>query len=212
MKFLLIALLTSLLASPVRAQATFNLRLQQELDSIMNVFNYSRRNITAGGVSEREFYHRLQQTDSSNLVRVQAIIKQYGYPGTSLVGASTNEVAWYVIQQSAHINRYLSLIKTAAEQGELPFFRYAEMLDRQLLSQGLEQLYGSQAQSYSPLNRATGKREPQPAFIWPIKDASNINKRRKKAGFRTTVEENAKEMGISYRVVTLEEVARMQKE
>lgn len=212
MKFLLTALLTSLLALSARAQATFNLRLQQELDSIFSVDQQARMSLAAGGLSDAEVNDRLQQADSSNLARVQAIIRQYGYPGTSLVGASTNEAAWHILQHSSSINRYLPLVKTAAEQGELPYFRYAQMLDRQLMSQGLEQLYGSAAQSYRPLNRATGKREPQPAFIWPIKDASGVNKRRKKAGFRNTVEENAKELGISYRVVTLAEVEKMQKE
>jgi len=159
MKLLLFTLLTSLLALPLRAQQTFNLRLQQELDSLLSVDQQVRMNPAPGSVSEHAFRRRLQQTDSSNLARVQAIIGKYGYPGTSLVGNSSNEAAWYILQHSPNINRYLPLIKTAAEQGELPYCRYAEMLDRQLLSQGLEQLYGSQAQSYSPLNRATGQRE-----------------------------------------------------
>jgi hypothetical protein len=211
MKLLLCVLSLALLALPTRAQTKLNLHLQQELDSILEVDQHARMNITPGGINQAEF-RRMQQTDSSNLARVRAILKQYGYPGTSLVGASTNEAAWYVIQHSSSIDQYLPMVKAAAEQGELPYFRYAQMLDRQLMSQGKEQLYGTQALNYNPTNPQTGQRESQPPFVWPIKDPRTVNQRRKKTGFRNTVEQNASEIGIQYRVVTLEEVAKMRKE
>jgi hypothetical protein len=144
-------------------------------------------------------------------VRVRAIIKQYGYPGKTLVGEPTNEAAWYIIQHSDDIKSYLPLIKTAAKRGELPFRLYAQMLDRQLMRDGKEQLYGTQAMGYRPLNAATGERESLPPFVWPIKDEAKVNERRKQAGFSNTVEENAAVLGIKYRVVTLPEVARMPK-
>lgn len=223
-----------LLAGPVAAQPKLklpklNARLKHELDSIYEVdqryrvllfvpgANRNPDSLAAKlGVKKEELgntlFQRMMQADYTNLVRVQAIIKQYGYPGTSLVGAPTNEAAWHVIQHSPTIAQYLPAMKQAAEKGELPYFRYAQMLDRQLMQEGKEQLYGTQGLNYNITNPATGQRESQPPFIWPIKDPAQVNRRRKQAGFKTTVEESAAEMRIPYRVVTLEEVAKMPKQ
>lgn len=154
---------------------------------------------------------QMLRTDSSNLRRVKVILQQYGYPGKTLVGEPTNEAAWYVIQHSDAIGQYLPLIKKAADRGELPFYLYAQMLDRQLMRAGKEQRYGTQAMSYNGVNPQTGRRDPQPPFIWPIRDAAGVNERRKKAGFPTTVEQNAANLGIRYRVLTLHDVANMPK-
>ena len=85
------------------------------------------------------------------------------------------------------------------------------MLDRQLMRAGKEQLYGTQAMGYNVLNPQTGQREAQQPFVWPIKEAAGVNERRQKAGFTTTVEQNAANLGIPYRVVTLPEVEKMPK-
>ena len=154
---------------------------------------------------------RMMQTDSANQVRLRPLLKQYGYPGKSLVGTPTNEAAWAVIQHSPDIDRYLPLVKKAADRGELPFYLYAQMLDRQLMREGREQRYGTQAMSYNILSPQTGRREPQPLFVWPIEDAAGVNERRKKAGFPNTVEQNAASMGIQYRVLTLKDVEKMPK-
>ena len=127
------------------------------------------------------------------------------------MGEPTNEAAWYVIQHSDDIEHYLPLIKKAAKKGEMPYYLYAQMLDRQLMREGKEQLYGTQAMGYNVLNPATGQREAQPPFVWPIKDAAGVNERRKKAGFPTTVEQNAANLGIPYRVLTLSDVEKMPK-
>jgi hypothetical protein len=211
-----------------KAQPHFNPGLKRELDSIYTVDQKWRSLLfdprqrfrpdsvaRALGVTRESLPtyipRQMLRTDSLNLVRIRTIIKQYGYPGKTLVGEPTNEAAWSVIQHSDDIDRYLPLIKKAANKGELPFYLYAQMLDRQLMREGREQLYGTQAIGYNVTNPATGRREGQRPFVWPIKDAAGVNARRQKAGFKNTVEQNAASMGISYRVVTLEEVAKMPK-
>ncbi|MEJ7662726.1 MAG: DUF6624 domain-containing protein [Hymenobacter sp.] len=114
---------------------------------------------------------RMTLADSSNLRRVRAIIKRYGYPGKTLVGTPTNEAAFYVIQHSSRIPEYLPLIEQAAEQGELPFRLYAMMLDRQLMNAGQPQVYGTQGRSFPDAH----------PFIWPIADPAHVNERRQKA-------------------------------
>jgi hypothetical protein len=225
---LLILLLLGLLPLLAAAQTPKNPRLKQELDSIYAVdqkwrsmlFDPRRRFrpdslARALGVTRESLPtyipRQMLRTDSLNILRIRTLLKQYGYPGKSLVGEPTNEAAWYVIQHSEDIDKYLPLIKTAANKGELPFYLYAQMLDRQLMREGKQQLYGTQAMGYNVLNPATGRREGQRPFVWPIKDEAGVNARRQKAGFKNTVEQNAAIMGIPYRVVTLEEVAKMPK-
>lgn len=78
------------------------------------------------------------------------------------------------------------------------------MLDRQLMYEGKKQLYGTQGRSYGVLDPKTGQLETV-SFIWPIKDARGVNERRKKAGFDSTVEANARRLNIEYKPITLKE-------
>lgn len=217
MKYTLLLALISLVALPAAAQLKPNLRLKHELDSLYEVDQRYRAMLfdsrinrspdslaTALGVPKAELnatiMSLMQRTDKTNLRRMQVILQQVGYPGKSLVGTPTNEAAWHVIQHAPEtIPQYLPMMKTAAEKGELPFSRYATMLDRQLVYEGKEQLYGTQARNYNS----------QPPFIWPIQNAAQVNQRRKQAGFKTTIEENAAALGVSYKVLTLEDVAKM---
>lgn len=198
------------------AQHSLNLQLKHELDSLYHVdqlyreamFGERKQRLVDSLAAAQHFpVDQAQQhliglmltTDSSDMRRVRAIIRQHGYPGKTLVGTPANEAAFYVIQHSNSIERYLPLIKRAADQGELPFQLYAMMLDRQLMYTGKPQVYGTQGRSY------TG----QPSFIWPIQDPAHVNERRKKAGFDQTVEQNALRLSIPYHVLTLEDVRKM---
>jgi hypothetical protein len=219
MKYFLAIILLSVGTLPVAAQTKLNLRLKHELDSLYEVDQRYRAMLfdprlnrnpdslaTALGVPKsglnEAINSRMRRADAANMVRVQTLITQYGYPGQSLVGAPTNEAVWSVIQHTPNlIPQYLPLVKGAAEKGELPFYRYAMMLDRRLMSEGKEQVYGTQVLAY------TG----QPPFVWPIQNPAQVNQRRKQAGFATTVEKNATQLDVIYRVVTLEDVAKMPK-
>ncbi|TRX04637.1 DUF6624 domain-containing protein [Flavobacterium gawalongense] len=147
----------------------------------------------------------LKKRDSINLVKVEKIIAEYGYPGKSLVGEPTNEATWYVIQHSNEIPKYFPLIKEAANKSEIPFTLFAMMQDRLLTSEGKEQIYGTQGGWKKTTNKETGLAEYL-RYISPIKDPESVNERRKKAGFTSTVEENAKRMEIVYKVYSLDEI------
>lgn len=209
------------------AQTRPNPALKRELDSIYVVDQRDRELIMQGftpagaqavaaklGMTTQQasaFLGRnMQRNDSSDLRRIEQILKRYGYPGKSLVGMPTNEAAYFVIQHAplATINQYMPQIKQAAEKGELPFRLYAMMLDRQLMYEGHEQVYGTQGRGYTVKNSTTGQPE-QKRFIWPIKDAAGVNARRKKAGFEQTVQENAKRLNTTYRVLTLAEAQEL---
>jgi hypothetical protein len=201
----------------LRHSKSYDPVLQGQLDSIMVLDQQYRgsmtmlmgsdkrdsvaKSVNMSVASAMNYYSHLQHmADSANLLFIEAIFKQYGYPGISMVGTPTNEVAWHVIQHSDKIHQYLPLMKKAANRGELPFYLYAQMIDRDLTNQGKEQLYGTQASCRRYKNITEN------CIIWPIKDAATVNERRKKAGFKQTVEENATRLGIAYKVYTLAEL------
>jgi hypothetical protein len=219
MKHFLASVLLGITALPVAAQTKFNPLLKHELDSLYEVDQRYRAMFFDPKISRNSdslaaalgvplevlnetINQRMRQADASNMVRVQALVTQYGYPGQSLVGVPTNEAVWSIIQHNPKlIPQYLSLLQQAAEKRELPFYRYAMMLDRSLMNAGKEQIYGTQVMAYSG----------QVPFVWPTQNAGQVNQRRKQVGFTTTIEQNAAQLGTMYRAVTLEEVARMPK-
>ena len=146
--------------------------------------------------------------DSINLAKVERIIERYGYPGKTMVGAPTNTAVFYVIQHSNKIAKYYPLIEKAAKSGELEFKYSAMMLDRKLTMEKKEQVYGTQIYMQVITNPATGKNEPF-AYVLPIKDPKGVNERRKKAGFDSTVEENALKFGIKYKVYSYQEIEQI---
>lgn len=208
-------------------QSRFNSTLKKELDSLQILDQKYRAALSANmrgkgdslsivyGVKKEDlndYLWKLQgEIDSLNTVRIEQIIKLYGYPGISLVGKPANEAAFYIIQHSKVIDKYLPVIKEAAEKNELSFVLYGMMLDRSLMLHDKEQVYGTQGSGMSVKNKKTGIWENL-SFIWPIKDPTTVNKRRKAAGFTGTVEESAKSMGIEYKIYTLDEILEWREE
>lgn len=173
---------------------------EKRKDTLAQLLNYPKAAIR---------WNMMDEIDSVNLVSVEQIISKYGYPGKTMVGEPTNTAVFYVIQHApSKISMYYPLIEQAGKTGELPFKYVAMMLDRKLNSEKKEQVYGTQVFMYMINNPKTGKKEPF-EYVVPIKDAKNVNKRRKAAGFDTTVEENALKFGITYKAYTLEEIAQI---
>lgn len=211
------SLLLLLTALQVAAQSKVNQTLKKQLDSILVLDQKYRDTLMmlmipskADSIAKKlllkpanvnwHYWKMQSHIDSLDLIFIENVFKRYGYPGKSLVGSPTNESAWNVIQHSDKIPQYIGLIKKAAEHKELPFNLYAMMLDRYLMDQHKEQIYGTQATCQV---LKSGKQE---CFIWPIQNPDQVNKRRKKAGFEMTVEQNAKRLDVNYRVVSMNEV------
>ena len=155
---------------------------------------------------KENIFNILQKNDSLNFIIIEEIIIEFGYPGKSLVGVPTNKAAFYVIQHTpAKIAEYYPIIEQAAKNGELPFQLSAMMLDRKLANERKEQIYGTQIYGTTILNKETGEEEFF-QYVVPIQDEKNVNKRRNEAGFTTTVQENAKQLGVDYKVYTYDEL------
>jgi len=199
------------------AQNTYLPRLKKQLDSLLREDQMYREMFAFGTYKTKEdslckvfnvapselfkaINSRMIAADTSNTRMIKYIISIHGYPGKSLVGDEASSVAWSVLQHSNRIADYLDIVKKAAKKDELEK-KYASLMeDRVLMYAGKPQIYGTQG-SYRKLS--SGKSE---MVVWPIKNPKGVNKRRKKMGFDTSVEENAKLMGITYRVVSMEEL------
>jgi hypothetical protein len=150
--------------------------------------------------------------DSTNKEKITNILHQYGYPGKSLVGSPFNSYVWYVMmhQNKNDLEHYLLIIKEAVDKGELENKYYCQMLDRVLMHQKKEQVYGTQGYGVNVINDKD--EEEMTMFIWPIKDFRNVNKLRKKAGFNETVEQYCKNLlGIDFKGYTLNMVNELEK-
>lgn len=135
---------------------------------------------------------RMMAVDSANQTIVIPIIEKHGWLPASKIGEKASKAIYYVIQHASleTIEKYLPQMEALAEQGEASPQDAATMRDRLLMFQGKKQIYGTQAGNWV--------REEGGMIIWPIEDAENVNKRRKEAGFTTTVEENAGRLGAIY--------------
>ncbi|HEY4197725.1 MAG TPA: hypothetical protein VGM63_19430 [Mucilaginibacter sp.] len=142
-------------------QHKINLTLKRQLDSVMVLdqkyrdtptllMNPQKADSVAKSLSfdigrAQTHYWKLQnRLDSLNVVYIESVFKKYGYPGKSIVDTPANEAAWYIIQHSRKIHQYIDLMEKAADAHELPFHLYAMMLNRDLMDQGKEQVYGTQ--------------------------------------------------------------------
>ncbi|AZA81994.1 hypothetical protein C1637_24500 [Chryseobacterium lactis] len=208
-------------------QQKFNENLKKELDEIMKVDQGYRMlfdsEITPEKKSqilkdlnidsdefERKGWDLVAEHDTLNIKRIESIISQYGYPGKTLVGEPTNHAAWYVIQHSTKIAKYFPLIKEAGEKKEIPFTWVAMMEDRYLMNDNREQIYGTQGKG--EMTKDKDGKQVFVNFVWPIKDPENVNKRRKEAGFDSTIEEIAKRMfgkDFIYKPYTLKQVLEL---
>lgn len=232
MKYQLLLLLTASFFQTC-AQSKFNPQLKRELDSISRLNDMSRNFAKAGNVERvadsimkakrlknpselLTYLNGLQKKyDSSNFTRIKAIVQQYGYPGKSLVGTPTNEVTVsvlekYLYEHPEEFQQYLPFLKKAAEASEFPFKLYAPFLDKSLMKQGKEQVYGTQIMSVE-IAAGSGNRKftTMKWIVWPIKDAATVNERRKAIGINETVEDYAKANRFTYEALALEDIKRL---
>lgn len=206
-----------------------NENLKKELDEILRLDQTYRRlfdnGITAEkkseilkklNIDEKDFEEKQWQLvvdiDSLNTRKIEKIISQYGYPGKSLVGEPTNRSAWYVIQHSNKIGKYLPIIKNAGKQKEIPFTLAAMMEDRFLMENNKEQIYGTQGTTERTIDKKGD--EVYTSFIWPVKNPKTVNKLRKDVGFSDTVEDYAKDLfgkDFVYMPMTLKQALDLKK-
>lgn len=145
----------------------------QEKKDILNKFGFTWEQFL------KKEWEIVSEQDSLNIKVVSKIIKQYGYPGKSIVGEPTNSVAWSVIQHSNQIEKYFPIIEKAGIENEIPMTLVAMMEDRMLMYKGLKQKYGTQASGFEVTDPNT-KEIRWNSFIWPVESPTEVNELRKR--------------------------------
>lgn len=136
-------------------------------------------------------YAVMHKVDSINLKVVDQIIRNYGWPGKSMVGEQASTGAFLVLQHSGDVNqmeKYQPLLKEAAESGELDKSLYAIFVDRILMYKNEQQIYGSQI----VFNKTKKVLE-----LYPIEDEANVDERRASVGLEP-LKEYLNMMGVPF--------------
>ena len=119
---------------------------------------------------------KLLNLDRKHAEKMKKIVKQFGWPGKSLVGIDGAYAAWLLIQHAVHDRpfqkRCLKLLTEAVNKNEADKKNLAYLTDRILVFEGKEQIYGTQFKG----NRF-GKQKP-----FPIYKSRGLNKRRRDVG------------------------------
>ena len=108
-----------------------------------------------------------------NELNLLQLLDKYGWPTASEVTEFAAAGAALIINHTSYELRtkYFHMLEKAFKKGEAQPLRYAKMRDRLLVEEGKEQLYGTQL-----------KFDEMTKTPHPIKDASNVDKRRAKIG------------------------------
>jgi hypothetical protein len=160
----------------------FNAELAKELDLLkesdqkyrllMDEFNAKHANDAA---AQQQFMRDWQANDSLCLLKAEAILKQYGYPGKTMVGESRQDDIWLIIQHAPLEKQelYFPIIDEATKKGEMRKSAWALLVDRIRMYKGQPQIYGSQVVR----DEATGAWK-----FHEIEDEGNVDKRRAEVG------------------------------
>ena len=128
---------------------------------------------------DKSLQDEVKEVDTTNLVQIEAILKEHGWPSKALVGEKAAGAAWTVIQHSdlEVQKRYIAVMTKAADTGELHWGLLATTIDRICVGEGKPQVYGTQ------FKEVNGEMVPE-----PIEDAEHVDQRRAKVGLQPLAE------------------------
>lgn len=178
-------------------QAGINVPLMKELEKIYyddQLFRIKSDSFGYRNTSPeyQKFIHNGEAMDSINLMKIERIIREVGYPGKSMVGRAMAGTTWLIIQHSALEiqEKYLPVIEAAAHKNEIDKGDWAYLVDRINMRKNLPQVYGSQLIR----DRQSGK-----WIFYQIMDEKNVDKRRREVGL-PSLEDYARIMGVERKI------------
>lgn len=124
---------------------------------------------------EMRFGEWNSKIDKKNTARMKEIVKNYGWPGKTLVGKDGAFAAWLLVQHAdldlKFQKKALSLMEVAVQRGDAGKKEFAYLIDRVRVNSDKPQVFGTQ------FFRKDGKMIPR-----PIEDEKHLEKRRKEYG------------------------------
>lgn len=133
------------------------------------------------GLGLKKIAKDLAHVDQENLKRVEAIIQEYGWPTYSMVGKTSADGAFLVIQHAdvAVQRKYIMALMNAATKEEASKESVALLIDRISVQLKGMQIFGTQV--YQLKDSVTGKPGGQ-YYYFPIKDEANVDSLRREMG------------------------------
>jgi hypothetical protein len=124
----------------------------------------------------QDLWKVIKETDAANLIKVTAILDNYGWLGADQIGPKANGTLFLVIQHSdlATQQKYLPMMRTAVRDGKANASALALLEDRVALGQGRPQIYGSQIMR----DQTHGGKY----YVRPIADPDKVDERRAAVG------------------------------
>ena len=93
------------------------------------------------------YAEEMQEVHRENARELDELVSRHGWPGLSLVGLEGCRAAWLIAQHSictpALQRRFLALLTSAAENGEVPQRQVAYLTDRIRFNEDRPQVYGT---------------------------------------------------------------------
>lgn len=151
----------------------FNKDLQHELlEMTEKEQNLRIRWINAiDSATEEILRQEVIQIDDLHLIRLKEVIRDYGWPGYSLVGPKGSHAFWLLVQHTPDYlfqSQCLDLLEQAVINQEASPIDLAYLKDRVYMHAGKKQIYGTQ------LN--------EDFTFYPIEDEEHVNERRLSIG------------------------------
>ncbi len=148
--------------------------LRTELVAMGDSDQAVRRGLTAESFADTALMHRMARGDSARTVRLEEILRKWGWPDGSRAGQSAAYSAFLVLQHSpsdAFQQRMLPVLDTLAQVGEVSGQDLALLTDRVLEHRGLPQRYGTQFGF-----------EDGSLVLYSLEDSSRVDARRAAVG------------------------------
>lgn len=143
-------------------------RYRGKADSVRKRYGHDSREV-------RLLWQRQSRLDSLNMVRLEEIIADHGWPERSVFGDKAATAAFLVVQHASleKQKQYLPMLREATRNGEAEKESVALLVDRVRVREGRPQLYGTQL-----------RRDPKTSQLelYPIEDSAHVEKRRAEMG------------------------------
>lgn len=166
---------------PAEQTTPLNETLRAELLTLGRTDQVDREGFGAAAAArDTLFLRRLLAGDSARTVRLQAVVREQGWPSPARVGRDAVDAAWLVLQHSpdhAWQAELLAVLETRAAAGDLSRSDVALLADRVLLRAGKPQRYGSQ------FSVRDGRLIPE-----PVEDVAGLDARRAAVGLSPMAE------------------------
>lgn len=138
-------------------------------------------------------FKKIRKIDRGSTKEMKKIIKKYGWPVKSLVGATASASAFLLVQHADRDLKFqkmcLGLIKQAVKRNDASKWQIAYLTDRILMNQKKKQVYGTQFSFNKKLEKV---------IPYPIKNKKRFDKLRNSFGlepfekYKKKVEKNTR--------------------